>query len=193
MSAGGDARRPDDAGDADLVLAVARGERHALAALYDRYGPTMLALALRIVRDKREAEDLLHDVFLEVWRTAKDYDPVRGRVRTWLCIRMRSRALDRQKSARISRKSGDESVLERVAVDPDVDGSPDRARLRLALADLPPEQRRVLELGYFEGLSCSEIAERIAAPIGTVKSRVAAALAKLRLALRVPAATSEGL
>src|SRR5262249_31644509 len=72
--------------DVELVRAVARGDRSALAALYDRYSPIMLALALRIVRERREAEDLLHDVFLEVWRTAKDYDPDRGRVRTWLTI-----------------------------------------------------------------------------------------------------------
>jgi RNA polymerase sigma-70 factor, ECF subfamily len=188
MSRGEGAGRPDE-GDADveLVRGVAAGDRQALAGLYDRYASIMMALALRIVRDRREAEDLLHDVFLEVWRSAKDYDPVRGRVRTWLCIRMRSRALDLQKSARISRKSGDDSVLDRVAVESDVAESPDRARVRRAMADLPAEQRRVLELGYFEGLSCSEIAEQVAAPIGTVKSRVAAALAKLRQALRPPA------
>jgi RNA polymerase sigma-70 factor (ECF subfamily) len=166
--------------DVDLVRAVARGDRAALAALYDRYSPIMFALALRIVRERREAEDLLHDVFLEVWRTAKDYDPDRGRVRTWLTIRMRSRALDLQKSARVSRNVGDDSVLDRVASDTDIADSPDRARVRKALAELPSEQRQVLELGYFEGLSCSEIAEKLGTPIGTVKSRVAAALGKLR-------------
>ena len=166
--------------DVDLVKAVARGDRAALAALYDRYSPIMFALALRIVRERREAEDLLHDVFLEVWRTAKDYDPDRGRVRTWLTIRMRSRALDLQKSARVSRNVGDDSVLDRVASDTDIADSPDRARVRKALGDLPAEQRQVLELGYFEGLSCSEIAEKLGTPIGTVKSRVAAALGKLR-------------
>ena len=135
------------------------------------------------MRERREAEDLLHDVFLEVWRTAKDYDPERGRVRTWLTIRMRSRALDLQKSARVSRNVGDDSVIDRVASDSDIADSPDRSRVRKALASLPVEQRQVLELGYFEGLSCSEIAERIGTPIGTVKSRVAAALGKLRQSL----------
>jgi RNA polymerase sigma-70 factor, ECF subfamily len=173
--------------DVELVRAVARGDRTALATLYDRYSPVMFALALRIVRERREAEDLLHDVFLEVWRTAKDYDPDRGRVRTWLTIRMRSRALDLQKSARVSRNVGDDSVLERVAADSNIADSPDRARVRGALAALPAEQRQVLELGYFEGLSCSEIAEKIGTPIGTVKSRVAAALGKLRQSLGPPA------
>jgi RNA polymerase sigma-70 factor (ECF subfamily) len=181
----GPAGGPDP--DVELVRAVARGDRSALAALYDRYSPIMFALALRIVRERREAEDLLHDVFLEVWRTAKDYDPDRGRVRTWLTIRMRSRALDLQKSARVSRNVGDDSVLDRVAADGNVAESPDRARVRTALAALPSEQRQVLELGYFDGLSCSEIAERLGTPIGTVKSRVAAALSKLRQSLGPPA------
>jgi RNA polymerase sigma-70 factor (ECF subfamily) len=180
------AERGDAEGDAALVAAIAAGDRRALAELYDLYGGVLLALALRIVRDRREAEDLLHDVFLEVWRTARDYDPARGRVRTWLTIRMRSRALDQQKSARVSRHSGDDSILERVADDAgDPAGSPDRARVRAALVALPTEQRQVLELAYFEGLSCSEIAARIAAPIGTVKSRVAAGLGKLRHSLGV--------
>lgn len=172
--------------DVELVRAVARGDRQALAALYDRYSGIMFALAVRIVRERREAEDLLHDVFLEVWRSAKDYDPDRGRVRTWLTIRMRSRALDLQKSARVSRNVGDDSVLDRVVADNDIADSPDRARVRKALSDLPSEQRQVLELGYFEGLSCSEIAERLGTPIGTVKSRVAAALGKLRQYLGPP-------
>jgi RNA polymerase sigma-70 factor (ECF subfamily) len=168
--------------DAPLVLAMARGDKEALAELYDRYAFQLMGLAIRIVRDRREAEDLLHDVFLEVWKSAKDFDPKRGRVRTWLTIRMRSRALDLQKSARVSRNAGDDA-LDRVVDDVDASGAPDQGRVRRLLGELPPEQRTVLELAYFEGLSCSEIATRIEIPIGTVKSRVAAALAKLRVAL----------
>src|SRR5207302_5897321 len=91
MASGGD----DDAlaaEDAELVRAMASGDREALAKLYERHSQILLGLALRIVRERREAEDLLHDVFLEAWRCAKDFDPNRGRVRTWLAIRMRSRA-----------------------------------------------------------------------------------------------------
>ena len=169
---------PDDAADAALVAAMARGDRDALAKLYDRHAGVLLGLALRIVRERREAEDLLHDVLLEAWRHAKDFDPKRGRVRTWLAIRMRSRALDLQKSARVSRNAGD-AGLEAV-VDDRERTSPDHARVRDALAELGPEQRQVLELAYFEGLSCSEIATRIAIPIGTVKSRLAAGLERMR-------------
>lgn len=169
--------------DVELVRAVARGDRAALAQLYDRFAGLMMALAMRILRDRREAEDLLHDVFLEVWRSAADYDPERGRVRTWLAIRMRSRALDRQKSARISRNVGDDSVIERMVSEQVTDAGPDQARVVGALAALPVEQRQVVELAYFEGLSCTEIATRTAVPVGTVKSRMAAAMGKLRSAL----------
>jgi RNA polymerase sigma-70 factor (ECF subfamily) len=185
--------RPEQAAtdddDVALVSAMAAGDRRALATLYDRHASYLLALALRIVKSRGEAEDLLHDVFLEVWRSARDYDPGRGRVRTWLVIRTRSRALDVVKSARISRRSGDEQVLERVVAEVDVTSSPDQARVRAALTTLSPDQRAVLELAYFDGLSCSEISERLSVPIGTVKSRVAAALTKLRHTLG-PAATN---
>lgn len=178
----------DDADDVALVGAIAAGDRAALGALYDRHGSLLLALALRIVRDRREAEDLLHDVFLEVWRSAGDYDRGRGRVRTWLVVRMRSRALDVAKSARVARRSGDETVLERAAGDDDLGGAPDRQRVRLALAALGDDQRAVLELAYFDGLTCTDIAARLAIPVGTVKSRLAAGLERLR---RVLAARGE--
>jgi len=168
----------DDAEDAALVAAMAGGDRDALARLYERHCQVLLGLAIRIVREKREAEDLLHDVFLEAWRQAKDFDPKRGRVRTWLAIRMRSRALDLQKSARVSRNAGDAGL--EVVADERERQSPDHARVRSALAALGTDQRRVVELAYFEGLSCSEIATRLTIPIGTVKSRLAAGMTRLR-------------
>jgi RNA polymerase sigma-70 factor (ECF subfamily) len=164
--------------DAALVARMAEGDRSAMAELYGRHGGILLGLALRIVRERREAEDLLHDVFLEAWRAAKDFDPKRGRVRTWLAIRMRSRALDLKKSARVSRNAGDAGLD--VVVDDSVTSSPDHGRVRAALAALGPDQRKVLELAYFEGMSCTEIAERVSIPVGTVKSRIAAGLERLR-------------
>ncbi len=186
-----DAASDDASIDAELVASIARGDRGALASLYDRHSAVLLGLAMRIVRDRREAEDLLHDVFLEAWRSAKTFDPKRGRVRTWLAIRMRSRALDLQKSARVSRNAGDAGLD--LLVDDNQNASPDHARVRAALADLGADQRRVLELAYFEGLSCTEIAERISIPVGTVKSRIAAGLDRLRngLSRRSPSEQSE--
>jgi RNA polymerase sigma-70 factor (ECF subfamily) len=181
---------PDDAEDEVLVAAMAAGDRAALATLYERHGSLLLGLALRIVRERREAEDLLHDVFLEAWRTAKDFDPKRGRVRTWLAIRMRSRALDLQKSARVSRNTGDGGL--ELLVDEGDAASPDHGRVRRALAGLAADQRRVIELAYFEGLSCTEIAERVAIPVGTVKSRIAAGLDRLRSGLGAGAGGTPG-
>lgn len=169
--------------DAELVARLARGDRAALGELYDKYATFLLSLAMRVVKERREAEDLLHDVFLEAWKTAVDFDPTRGRVRTWLAIRMRSRALDRQKSARVSRHGGDDSVLDRVAAEGSADAGPDQRKVRAAVDELSADQRQVVELAYFEGLSCSEIATQTSTPIGTVKSRMAAAMNKLRAAL----------
>ena len=176
----------DEQGDVRLINGAAEGDRSCLAALYDRYASALLAVGRRILGDRREAEDLLHDVVLEVWRQAGDYDEARGSVRGWLLMRMRSRALDRKKGAAFSKRA-DLPSPETLAVgdcgeDPAL--ATDRDAVRRALASLPAEQRQVLELGYFEGLSSSEIAERVRAPIGTVKSRVAAALAKLREAVQ---------
>jgi RNA polymerase sigma-70 factor (ECF subfamily) len=175
--------------DAELVARMADGDRGAMSELYARHSSILLGLAVRIVKDRREAEDLLHDVFLEAWRAAKSFDPKRGRVRTWLAIRMRSRALDLQKSARVSRNAGDAGLETLVDAGASVASSADHARVRAALAELGPDQRRVLELAYFEGLSCTEIAEKVAIPVGTVKSRLAAGLDRLRGALGSGAAS----
>jgi len=173
--------------DESLVRAIAHGDTHALAQLYDRHAPLMLGLARRIVGGQPAAEDIVHDVFLEAWRRAADYDVARGSVKAWLLLRTRSRAIDFRKSAGVARTvpTGDGAWLESLVETPvDVSEAPDRARLRRVLGALTAEQREVLVLGYFEGLSSSEIATRLAIPMGTVKSRVAAALGALRQALR---------
>jgi RNA polymerase sigma-70 factor, ECF subfamily len=165
---------------------MARGDSAALARLYDRYAGSMLALAQRIVGRGAEAEDVIHDVFLEAWRHSADYDSARGSVKSWLLLRTRSRSLDVQKSARVSKQASglDDAWLAELS-DPsrDTAAGADQTRIRRVLVALPAEQREVLLLGYFEGLSSSEMAERIGVPLGTVKSRVAAALSALRGAL----------
>ena len=184
----GDRDKSSNAASVDeaLVRAIANGDTRALATLYDRHAPIMLGLARRIVGGKPEAEDIVHDVFVEAWRRAADYDENRGSVKAWLLLRTRSRAIDFRKSAGVSRTvpAGDGAWLSTFA-DPRSDESeaPDRTRLRRVLGSLNGEQREVLLLGYFEGLSSSEIASKVGIPIGTVKSRVAAALSALRAAL----------
>ena len=175
--------------DHACLLALARGDLTALARLYDQYGGLLMAVGMRILSDRREVEDLLHDVFMEVWRQAKTYDAARGSVRAWLAMRMRSRALDRVRAAGRSKVvlfDGPEAP-DRPDDGADPSENLDGKTVRAALAALPDEQRAVLELGYFGGLSSSEIATELGIPIGTVKSRVARGLAQLRVGL-APAA-----
>jgi RNA polymerase sigma-70 factor (ECF subfamily) len=177
----------DDFDDVQLVDAMARGDREALAALYDRYSRLMLAVARRMLRDPQAAEDVVQDVVMEAWRRADSYSRTRGTVRTWLMMRLRSRALDRIRSAPSRREVAVENPRAVAAVgaeDPQL--APDRASVRRALTVLPAEQREVLELAYFRGLSSSEIAVQVGTPIGTVKSRTRAGLEKLRVAMAGP-------
>lgn len=179
--------------DGELVASVARGDKRSLGALYERYGPLMLGLAVKMLKDQQAAEDLLHDVFVEVWRRAGDYNPDRASVRTWLSIRVRSRCLDRLRSAR-SRKSdslderrdaGSQDGLAHEWPDGLAELSLDAIRMRTLIRTLPEHQRRVLELGYFDGMTSSEISRQLEIPVGTVKSRMRTALSSLRKALGV--------
>src|SRR5262249_51848073 len=148
----------------ELVARMAAGDHTAISILYDRYGSALLGLALRIVKHRQNAEDLVHDVFLEAWRTAATFDPRRGRVWTWLAVRMRSRAIDTMRSARMSRATCVDVERMGVCEAP----LAEQVRVRAALATLTTIHRRALELMYFEGLTCREIAERDAIPIPTV-------------------------
>lgn len=169
------------ASDVDIVTRMARGEKAALALLYDRFAPTLLALGTRMLSDRREAEDLMHDVFIEAWNAAASYDAARGSVATWLILRMRSRTLDRLRSAGRTRTIlTDDPIPSSGESQIDPSTSPDRVAVLRALDALPAEQRAVIELGYFGGMSSSEIAEKVGISIGTVKSRTAAGLNKLR-------------
>jgi RNA polymerase sigma-70 factor (ECF subfamily) len=177
---------PTQISDPELVVAMARGDNSALGVLYDRHSGILLATAVRILGDQREAEDIVHDVLLEAWQKAGDYDRARGSVRTWLLVRLRSRALDRwRRVSRIRVQTMEARTLDEFlpALADDPGQTLDHARVRRAVEELPEPQRRVLELAYFEGLSSTEVADQLAIPIGTVKSRTAAGLAKLRAAM----------
>ena len=164
-----------------LVRAIAGGDEVALGALYDEYGGLLLAIGTRIIGDRNRTEDILHDVFLEVWKKAHTYDAGRASVRSWLLLRMRSRCIDYVKSAAVARRRALDD--DRRAAPDDPERAVDTGRVGALLATLPEEQRAVLLLGYFRGLSSREIAEELGIPIGTVKSRIAGALKKLRAAV----------
>jgi len=175
--------------DADLVERLRRGDRVALGALYDRHAPALLGTAIKMLGAEREAQDLLHDVFIEAWEHAREYDGTRGSVRTWLLVRLRSRALDRLGRA--------ESRLGRSLDDLDADGrdvvtrrttpplSVDSLAIRQALERLDDSTRDALTLTYFQGFSAREIGEHLNIPVGTVKSRIARGLACLEAAMNV--------
>lgn len=181
---------PEPGRDESLMAAAAVGDESALADLYDRHAGAMLGVALRILKLRQDAEDLVHDVFVEAWQKAADFDVGRGSVRSWLMVRVRSRGVDRLRSLSAARRRGllgdgeGPPEAEGAPVAPVWDG-PDRARARKALDGLPDAQRALVELAYFEGMTCSEMAAHCEIPIGTVKSRLAAAMDKLRDALAV--------
>lgn len=177
--------------DADraAIEAIAQGDRSGLAHLYDRHAGVMLRVACRVLKRRRDAEDLLHDVFLEAWHKASSYDARRGSVRGWLLLRVRSRAIDRLRTLQVMRAHAHRAAAPDagVAAAPDTAGTHyDGELARTALGQLSGKQQRVVELGYFKGLTCREIAAECGIPLGTVKSRLSAGLSNLRRQLRCP-------
>jgi RNA polymerase sigma-70 factor (ECF subfamily) len=175
--------------DLALVRRVAENESAALAELHDRYAGMLLALARRVLGPAGEAEEVVQEAFVQVWNQADRYDPGRSSVSTWLILITRSRALDRLRSRqareRTSEAAGAEPPPEPSAgAEEHVLHRERRGRVRAALAELPEEQRRVLEMAFYEGLSQSEIATRTGTPLGTVKTRALLGMKKLRQALR---------
>ena len=177
--------------DADLRLVgrLASGDLDAAGELYDRHAGKVLALARRILRDQGDAEDVVQEVFSQAWRTATRFEPERGTVAAWLLMIARTRAIDRLRARRSRPDTTGDVLLDRMPghTEPASDmliASEQYARVRQGLVALPAEQRTALELAYFEGLSQSEIAERLAAPLGTIKTRIRTALTTLRRSLR---------
>jgi RNA polymerase sigma-70 factor (ECF subfamily) len=170
--------------DEALVALVARGDDDALAELYDRIGRIAYGLALRVLRDDRLAEDAVQDGFLAVWRTAAAFRPERAKASTWVLTLVHRRAVDlvRREERRRAEPLSDEPVGVE-APEPTEEAAWlrfERERVQAALRQLPDNQREALELAYYGGFSQSELAERLGVPLGTIKSRMFAGLARLR-------------
>ena len=176
--------------DRALVAAMVARDSDAVAGLYDRHAARLLGVAYRILGETGEAEEVVQEAFLYAWRAASSFDPFRGSVLAWLIVATRSRAIDRIRT-RKSSVSPDERGRDPLADLPagdDVEGDAASRQwetvCRGAVGELPAEQRRALELAFFEGLTHQEIAEKTATPLGTVKTRIRLGLMKLRERVR---------
>ena len=174
--------------DSELIERIRNGERAAFMEFYDRFSPLLFSVAARVLSDRKEAEDILQEVMLAIWNKSGEYDPALGRLSSWAVVLTRNRALDRLR-ARTRRLR----LIEEVALmtDGPEDGAGasagdvihgrERAEiLRSALTELPPDQRTAIELAFFAGLSQSDIATRLALPLGTVKARIRRGMLRLR-------------
>ena len=172
--------------DSALVERIMAGDEGALSALYDRYSGMLYAMLLRILKDTGAAEEVLQDLFLQLWRGAARFDASRGSLAGWLLVIGRNRALSRLrgKQRREILPDPEEFSFEAVPSSENLEDEAARMqmmhRLRGAMAALPAEQREAVELAYFEGMTQTEIAARTGSPLGTVKSRVRAAMQTLK-------------
>ena len=176
--------------DLDAMRRMGSGEAAGLAELYDRHGRVMFSLAFRIVRDQGDAEEVVQDVFAQAWRQASRYETARGVVVAWLLMMTRSRAIDRlrMRRGRPPLQEDDPALLRDlsdrgVPADVLMLSAEQVASLRAALDALPESQRLAIELAFYEGLTHTEVAERLEQPLGTVKTRIRLGLLRLRAAI----------
>jgi RNA polymerase sigma-70 factor (ECF subfamily) len=170
--------------DLATVTALKSGDQSAMAALYDRYSSVVYSIALRVLGDTGAAEDVLQEVFLQLWRNPGAFDAARGSLGGWLAVITRNRAID------FLRKRRPETDIEDVvlSVAPDLASEADRARaaekVRGAMGTMPDAQRSALEMAFFEGMTHSEISDKTGEPLGTIKTRIRAGLIALRKAFQ---------
>jgi RNA polymerase sigma-70 factor (ECF subfamily) len=168
--------------DVSLLGAMKSGDQSAMALLYDRYSSIVYAVALRVLSDTGAAEDVLQEVFMQLWRNPGVYDSSRGNLGAWLGVIARNRAIDNLRKRRPETDIADVVV----SVEPDMAGEAERGRamekVRVVLASMPTAQRSALEMAYFEGLTHTEIAAKTGEPLGTIKTRIRAGLQALRKA-----------
>jgi RNA polymerase sigma-70 factor (ECF subfamily) len=185
--------------DEELMQRLLNHDRNAFEEIYDRYGDLVYSTALRVLRDPQLAEDISQETFVRLWRKPESYVAERGRFLTWLISVTRNRAVDevRARGRRLRHETASPEEQERelpadTADDPVLNAqlAEQRRIVRAALAELPPEQRRTIELAFFAGLTQQEIADRLSQPLGTVKTRIRLGMQKLREAL-APATRSE--
>jgi RNA polymerase sigma-70 factor (ECF subfamily) len=180
---------PQRLADEDLMVRAQRGDPRAFEVIFDRHGGPAFSLAYRMCGSRQQAEDIVQDTFLSLWRQGATYRPARGSVRSWVLATVRHKAIDafRHQSAKSGRDVCDDAAAERMPgsqrTDAEAERRDDAQHVRSALWELPDEQRRVIELAYFGGFSHGEIATMLGLPPGTVKGRMRLGMTKLRLSL----------
>jgi RNA polymerase sigma-70 factor (ECF subfamily) len=173
--------------DLELLRQIAGGDRAAFAEFYERHATLMFSVASKILNDPGEAEDVLQEVFLQIWEQAARFDPQLGKASSWAAILVRNRAIDRirasQRRTRLAEEAGVEQVVA-IEVSETANGvihGHEQAKLiQTAIGELPAEQRRAIELAYFSGLTQDEISKKLNEPLGTIKARIRRGLLKLR-------------
>jgi RNA polymerase sigma-70 factor (ECF subfamily) len=175
-----------------LVQQVARQDREAFSQLYDRCSSLVFSLAMRMLRVRSDAEDLLQEVFVQVWRQASNYNAERGTPEAWIVNIARSRGIDKLRSIRRMEQSfvlTDDPARAESSDNVETAAAESEAKMAMssALVNLPEAQRRVLELAYFDGLTQTEIAARLKEPLGTVKTRIRSGIQRLREIVKVQA------
>ena len=177
-------RRDSDEG---LIRRIVEGEESALGILYDRYGGLVYSVAKHVLRDSGAAEEVLQDIFHQLWRNAANFNSSRGSLSSWLLVMARNRSIDRARRRTSQLEEEDTASLPGPSLDIESEAAQKEmaARVRAALQALPEAQRVAMELAYFEGLTQSEIAQRTGDPLGTVKTRLRSALASLRTAFGI--------
>ena len=168
--------------DASLLTDVQAGEQRAMAALYDRYARLVYSVALRVLRDQGAAEDIVQEVFMQLWRNPDSFTAARANLGSWLAFLARSLAIDTLRRRRATTLIADLPLVAPGNLSDEVERNTLIARARTSIQQLPREQRKSLEMAFFDGLTHSEIAEMTGDPLGTVKTRIRTALLSLRKA-----------
>lgn len=176
---------PSNQDDAALLLLVQKGDEAAMASLFDRYSKVVYSVALRVLRDPASAEDVLQEIFMQIWRNPDGFIATRGSLGGWLAVVSRNRSIDALRRKRPTEQVDDMALASPYNLADEAERNNMMEKARIVIHLLPTEQRKTLEMAFFDGLTHSEIAEMTGDPLGTVKTRIRSALTTLRKAFKV--------
>ena len=172
--------------ESELIIKIADKDRSAFSELYNRFSASVFKWSLRIVRDRDEAEEVVQEVFLQIWKSAKSYNSERGEIATWIINITKSRSIDKLRNTKFKRKNisiGEELLTKKRSGLMTEEKTEDRNIIKNALEKLPAEQKRAIEIVFFGGFTHHEAAEKLQIPVGTIKTRIRLAVSKLRVDL----------